>query len=507
MTYFDLLARDHAAGSIPEEVFTDISFGELLTKYLGEKAASNIIAVIRRPLSAAGIKLRQELLLELEKAAIVDYMSGLKLMVQDLEIKYNAYHYQENPFYKATAFLALAEQYAAFVEAICNRDLQETISSTLLQDFIASFAAIMESAAFVQFKAEAEKLKEDLQSIGSVQVDIHTPEGIPGAVSLSLKKQPHLAEQLLAIADQYSSDRRLRRASGHKELSPNFVTGLSRLYPQLFTDLERFHMRYQNLISSSLFAYRNQFAFYLDLKSFFTALGKDGIPLCLPRISAAKRTVIRDAYDITLLLKVSSGIVPNDIEFNTESGFYLLTGANSGGKTAYLRAVAICHILFSAGGYIPAVDAQIYPFRQLFTQFPADESMIKVGRLEDEQRKVEEIMAGVDDSTLVLLNETFSSTNEELSLELSCNLIAKLCQAGAYGLFVTHHHQLADRVAEVSGETKIGFLTAVVLDDAAHTRTYKIRPQRVATQSYAQTILEKYGLTRSQLAKRLLEVK
>ena len=107
MTYFDLLARDHAAGSIPEEVFTDISFGELLTKYLGEKAASNIIAVIRRPLSAAGIKLRQELLLELEKAAIVDYMSGLKLMVQDLEIKYNAYHYQENPFYKATAFLAL----------------------------------------------------------------------------------------------------------------------------------------------------------------------------------------------------------------------------------------------------------------------------------------------------------------------------------------------------------------------------------------------------------------
>jgi len=50
-------------------------------------------------------------------------------------------------------------------------------------------------------------------------------------------------------------------------------------------------------------------------------------------------------------------------------------------------------------------------------------------------------------------------------------------------------------------------LTAEVLDDPARTRTYKIRQQRAAAQSYARTILQKYGLTRSQLAKRLLEVK
>ena len=129
------------------------------------------------------------------------------------------------------------------------------------------------------------------------------------------------------------------------------------------------------------------------------------------------------------------------------------------------------------------------------------------GRLEDEQRRIDAILAEADEETLVLLNETFSSTSEELSLELSFSLVANLCRAGVYGLFVTHHHKLADQVQGLEGKTKVGFLTAVVLDDAAHTRTYKIRPQRASVQSYARTILEKYGLTRSQLAKRLLEVK
>ena len=507
MSCFDLLAREHAIGGIPENVFADIRLDQLLAKYLGEKAAESILAVIGRPLSAVGIRLRQELFLELEKAEVTGYFTRLKRMVQDLELKYNTYHYQENQYYKSTAFLALVEQYIAFVEAICDSQIEETAAAALLRGFIASFAAVKASPEFVRLKNESEQIRQALRSIGTVHVDVHTPDGVPVSAAVSLKKQAHLAGELLEIAEKYSSVRRPRRAAGRRELSVSFLIGLAQLYPELFAELEQFHEKYQGFIDSRLFAYRSQFAFYLDLKSFYTTLGKEGIPLCLPKISSVKRTIVKDAYDIALLLKETAGIVPNDIEFDADQGFYLLTGANSGGKTAYLRAAAVCHILFSAGGWIPAVDAQVYPFRQIFTQFPADESTLTAGRLEDEQRRIDAILAEADEETLVLLNETFSSTSEELSLELSFSLVANLCRAGVYGLFVTHHHKLADQVQGLEGKTKVGFLTAVVLDDAAHTRTYKIRPQRASVQSYARTILEKYGLTRSQLAKRLLEVK
>lgn len=107
MAYFDLLAREHAAGRIPDNVFSDIGMGDVLAKYLGEKAASNILAVMRQPLAAAGIKLRQEVFLDLEKPEVLEYLSALKLMLQDLENRYNTYHYQRHPFYKATAFYPL----------------------------------------------------------------------------------------------------------------------------------------------------------------------------------------------------------------------------------------------------------------------------------------------------------------------------------------------------------------------------------------------------------------
>lgn len=506
MAYFDLLAREHAAGRIPDNVFSDIGLGDVLAKYLGEKAAGNILAVMRQPLAVAGIKLRQEVFLDLEKPEVLEYLSALKLMLQDLENRYNTYHYQRHPFYKATAFLSLAEQYFAFVETACS-GLPETVTAGLLRDFSSSFAAVKASLEYLRFKADGEKLRQALRSIGSVHVDIQTPDGVPVSATLSRKQQPHLADQLLAIAEKYSSGRRLRRSSGHRELSLNFITGLSQLYPELFQSLEAFHEQYQGFMDSSFFAYRNQLAFYLDLKAFYTALADSGIPLCMPKISTAKRTIVRDAYDITLLLKSTSSIVPNDIELDADHGFFLLTGANSGGKTAYLRAVAVCHILFSTGGWVPAADGQIYPFRQIFAQFPADESTITSGRLDDEQRKIGDILANTDEHTLVLLNETFSSTGEELSLELCRGLVTELCAAGAYGVFVTHHHKLAEQVQSDAGKTRIGFLTAEVLDDPARTRTYKIRQQRAAAQSYARTILQKYGLTRSQLAKRLLEVK
>ena len=232
---------------------------------------------MRQPLAAAGIKLRQEVFLDLEKPEVLEYLSALKLMLQDLENRYNTYHYQRHPFYKATAFLSLAEQYFAFVETACS-GLPETVTAGLLRDFSSSFAAVKASLEYLRFKADGEKLRQALRSIGSVHVDIQTPDGVPVSATLSREQQPHLPTNFWQSqrSTAWPEAAPIIRA---QELSLNFITGLSQLYPELFQSLEAFHEQYQGFMDSSFFAYRNQLAFYLDLKAFYTALADSGF-LC-----------------------------------------------------------------------------------------------------------------------------------------------------------------------------------------------------------------------------------
>lgn len=506
MAPYDLLGNRWVVGRIPEQVFADIDFEALLHKFFTEKQVSNILAVLSRPLSAEGIMKRQELFLELEKEEVRAYFSSLKRIVQDLEYRYDAYHQQSNPVYQAAASLALAETYCEFVDQICDRVIYSSAKAAVLKEFIETYLKLQGSVEFVAVKNSVKKIRSGLQAIGSVRINIRTPDGVPLSAALYQGEDNHLAFELEQIAAKFGIERRTRRNHSEGRLSGEFILGLAKLHPELFAELESFHNQYGAVITPKIFAYSSQIAFYRDLHSFFSVLRRQQIPLFMPKIAEHKQVSLTDAYDLSLLLKMQSGIIPNDISFSEAKGFYLVTGANSGGKTAYLRTVAICQILFSAGAYVPAVDGEMYPFQQLFTQFPADESGVRGGRLKDEQDQITAILNAVNEDTLVLLNETFSSTSEEIAVDLCVELISKLCAAGAYGLLITHHHRIYDRIKPLQVNSKIGRLTAVVLDDAANTRTFKIVAEETAAQSYAQSILEKYGLTRSQLVKRLREV-
>ncbi|MFR5120775.1 MAG: MutS-related protein [Ruminococcus sp.] len=54
-------------------------------------------------------------------------------------------------------------------------------------------------------------------------------------------------------------------------------------------------------------------------------------------------------------------------------GFYVLTGANNGGKTTFLRAVGLCQIMAQTGLYVPASYCEISLLDYIYTQFPQEE--------------------------------------------------------------------------------------------------------------------------------------
>lgn len=269
------------------------------------------------------------------------------------------------------------------------------------------------------------------------------------------------------------------------------IDAIAALYPEAFEHLDEFYDQYIDFFNEDIMRYYRELSFYIELSQIFARIRKSGIPVCYPKILDEKRVEVHEAYDVTLLAKNEANIIPNDIQFSTAEPFFYLTGANGGGKTTYLRAVGAVTVFFLTGCPIAARSAAFYPLQKVLTHFPRDERFDSGGRFQNENALVNEILEEENGESLVLLNETYSATSEELAVPLTVALAERLYKSGSFGIYITHQHGV--------GQTSIPFLNVVVDSNDENRRTYKIARRQGAQGSLALDILKKYGLDRDAL--------
>lgn len=279
-----------------------------------------------------------------------------------------------------------------------------------------------------------------------------------------------------------------------EHLNPRIVNALALLFPEDFTIFKRFYEDYSDLFSEQFLRYGPELGFYIEISRLMDKVRALGMPVCMPEPSDERVIDARGVRDISLLAKEETHIVPNDALFTEEEPFFYLTGANGGGKTTYLRGVGIAVSLFLAGCPICADSAKIYPLEGVFTHFPRDERFDSEGRFADEQRRIKEIVARHGGNSLVLLNETYSTTSEELAVGLTERLAEQFYDSGSFGIYITHQHAI--------GESRIPFLSVIVDESDANRRTYRIARRRASDSSFAEDILRKYGMTEEALDRR-----
>lgn len=279
-----------------------------------------------------------------------------------------------------------------------------------------------------------------------------------------------------------------------RPLPADIIEAVAALYPDVFEYFDWFYEKYEGFFNDGIMIYRGELAFYLELSEIFEKMRSNGLPVVYPEISETRQVTVKNAYDITLLAKDERNIVPNDILFSEKEPFYYLTGANGGGKTTYLRAVGAVVVFFLNGCPLACERASLYPLKNIYTHFPRDERFDSGGRFQNENALVNEILEAEGGNSLVLLNETYSATSEELAVPLTVALAERLYQSGSFGIYITHQHGV--------GETEIPFLNVVVDRDNANRRTYKITRQQGNLGSMALDILKKYKLDRNSLEAR-----
>jgi DNA mismatch repair ATPase MutS len=206
-------------------------------------------------------------------------------------------------------------------------------------------------------------------------------------------------------------------------------------------------------------------------------------------------------------------IVLNDVCLDDSARLYILTGPNQGGKTTYTQGLGVMQILGQAGLFVPARSAVLSPVDHVESHFPSEEKgSLETGRLAEEARRLSALFDRITDRSLVLLNETLSSTSPGEGLYLAEDVVKGLRLSGARGVFATHLHELAERAellnAEVEGGSRIGSLVAGIGAAADRPggearRTYQIRKGPPMGKSYARDIAERYGISFRKIQRRL----
>ncbi len=148
-----------------------------------------------------------------------------------------------------------------------------------------------------------------------------------------------------------------------------------------------------------------------------------------------------------LLIKNDPDFVPNDITLDAVGRLLIITGPNSGGKTAFCKTVAQIQLLGQIGCCIPASTAQLVPVDRIYYQVP-DPGRLEagIGRFGHELKRTREIFFNSTPHSLVILDELSEGTTFEERMSLSEYILTGFHKLGASTLLVTHNHELCERL-------------------------------------------------------------
>ena len=247
-----------------------------------------------------------------------------------------------------------------------------------------------------------------------------------------------------------------------------------------------------------------EFLYYVRWAEFVEKMTAQGHKLCKPVVleSDARSMKTSGIYNLKLISKENSEtIVGNDLDFSKEHRIYILTGANRGGKTTITQAVGIAFLMAQGGVFVPADSFEFAPADNIFTHFPADENKtMDLGRLGEESKRFKDIFKDASKYSLLLLNESFSTTSFEEGYFIARDVTKAMAKKGCRVIFNTHMHKLAmdypQMNAEGDGESLI---ESLVVESEGGNRSFKVSVRQPEGLSYAMDIAKKYGVTYDQL--------
>lgn len=216
-----------------------------------------------------------------------------------------------------------------------------------------------------------------------------------------------------------------------------------------------------------------EIAFYMGVVRFMKRMEPLYITLKMPepKPKGTTDTEFEYLYELSMALYAQKKPVGNSLKLE-DNRMTLITGANQGGKSTFLRSYGIAQVLMQCGMPVPASKFSAPVYTQIFTHFTrSEDEQLSNGRLSEELQRMSNMVEKAVPDSLFLLNESFASTTEKEGSKIAEGIINAFYEKKITTMMVTHLYQLAKKKYE---EAKEGshFLVAERTENG--TRTYKM---------------------------------
>lgn len=136
--------------------------------------------------------------------------------------------------------------------------------------------------------------------------------------------------------------------------------------------------------------------------------------------------------------------VPNDVSIDENSPVVLITGPNMGGKSTYMRQVALIVIMAQIGSFVPAKYANLTIFDQIFTRIGASDDLISgQSTFMVEMLEANNALRFASEKSLILFDEIGRGTATFDGMAIAQAMIEYIAsEIHCMTLFSTHYHEL-----------------------------------------------------------------
>lgn len=403
--------------------------------------------------------------------------------------------------------------------------IKDKLTSSAFRTLTDRICELAESDYYRELNAKLSELTSRVRDIKSVTVGVNLDAQLrpSSAGVLSINSEPFrsgdVLEKILRLNfkdDEYTCIANLvpfgkKQSETQKTaLALAFNSAINEVYRQSLRSWKKIVQSYVLENTDFLLGLMPEIEFLVKGTRFLSALKQKGLSLCKPEIAEGDEIVFdaKELYNPCVALKVDYDIVPNDVDMDKDNALiYVLTGPNRGGKSVITCAIGLSVVMMQLGMFVPARSARISISDGIFTHFPtgADDTIDK-GRLGEECARLKEIFDFVTPHSLVLLDESLSSTGSFEASYIAAEVLAGLSRVGCRCLFSTHLHELAAEIDNINARTAAdggAMIDTLVAGIEEGKRSFKIFRQKPDGKSYARDIADKYGLSYESIVKNI----
>jgi len=377
------------------------------------------------------------------------------------------------------------------------------LASRGLRDFAQYVAEYVENETFRNLVSDTKAAQAELHK---VRYTVHV-QGLRVHVE-KYEGQSDYSEAAVATFDRFTTEVSkdyhvpLKDQADMNHVEEQILECVAALYPDTFALLDGFCRRNERFVEPTIVQFDHEIRFYLYYLAFVRRLTTAGLNFSYPEVTSEPGALSADdAFDLALAIKSTDEkqpLVRNDFRLSGPERIFVVTGPNQGGKTTYARTIGQCAYLASLGCPIPAGRARFTLPDQIYTHFERQETLSTLhGRLEDELVRIHDILSRGTATSLIIMNESFSSTTHSDALLIGSEILERIIKLRCIAVYVS----FLDELASVD-QACVSMVGEVAPDDPAQ-RTFKFTRRPADGLAYAAALANKYGLNHEVLRRRI----